>query len=194
MTTEVKTADPAHLSDQDRFRIELVEPGEPKLLRGAARRWPLIASGTVEGVAATLARFDAGRSAEVFIGDSAIKARYTYDESMTGFNFTRQTIPFGEALATILSTAGRPDHPTMYMGSLPAETYLPGIEPQVPLPFVPPGVRPRFWIGHASTVSCHYDVMDNVAVVAAGRRRTGQRRWPCRQGRGAASDDRRRRG
>ena len=30
---------------------------------------------------------------------------------------------------------------------------------------------PRVWIGHASNISCHYDTVDNLACVAAGRRR-----------------------
>jgi hypothetical protein len=57
------------------------------------------------------------------------------------------------------------------MGSLTSETFLPGIEALTRTAFVPPQVRPRFWIGHASTAACHYDVMDNVACVVAGRRR-----------------------
>jgi hypothetical protein len=131
----------------------------------------MLAGQGVRGVADTLLRHDAGRAAEVFVGEPAIKARYHYDESLAGFNFTRSTMPFAAALERILTTAAHPDRPSLYMGSLTAETFFPGIEPEVRLPFVPNGVRPRFWIGHASTVACHYDTMDNVACVAAGRRR-----------------------
>jgi hypothetical protein len=159
------------LKDPESFRALVMEKGEPAVLRGAARHWPMLAGGDLKGVADHLARFDAGRSAEVFIGEPAISARYHYDETLAGFNFTRQTVRFGEALARILDTAGQREHLSMYMGSLTAETYLPGIEQTTRLAFVPPAVRPRFWIGHASTVACHYDTMDNVACVAAGRRR-----------------------
>jgi hypothetical protein len=164
-------AAPEHLRDPERFRAEVMTRGEPGVLRGIARDWPMLAGGTVAAAAAELERFDAGRSAEVFVGAPAIGARYHYDDTLAGFNFDRRTMPFRDALAAILATAGQDDRPSLYMGSLTAETFFPGIEPSVRLPFVPASVRPRFWIGHASTVACHYDTMDNVACVAAGRRR-----------------------
>jgi hypothetical protein len=128
-------------------------------------------AGGRDTVIAELLAFDAGRSAEMFVGPPAIGARYHYDEALAGFNFTRTTLPFREALARVLDTAGQPDSPSLYMGSLTSENCFPGIETVVRLPFVPPTARPRIWIGHASTVACHYDTMDNVACVAAGRRR-----------------------
>jgi hypothetical protein len=36
---------------------------------------------------------------------------------------------------------------------------------------LPPSVSPRIWLGHASNVSAHYDTVDNLACVVAGRRR-----------------------
>ena len=159
------------LKDPESFRALVTERCEPAVLRGAAKQWPMLAGGDVGGVADHLRRFDAGRAAEVFVGEPAIQARYHYDETLAGFNFTRSTMPFTQALAQILATAREPGRPSMYMGSLTAETCFPGIEETTRLPFVPAAVRPRFWIGHPSTVACHYDTMDNVACVAAGRRR-----------------------
>jgi len=158
------------LADPEAFRREVMTAGKPVVLRGAARHWPMLAGGR-DAVIAELLAFDAGRSAEMFVGPPAIGARYHYDEALAGFNFTRTTLPFREALARVLDTAGRPDSPSLYMGSLTSENCFPGIEAVVQLPFVPPTARPRIWIGHASTVACHYDTMDNVACVAAGRRR-----------------------
>jgi hypothetical protein len=158
------------LADPETFRREVMTAGKPVVLRGAARHWPMLAGGR-DTVIAELLAFDAGRSAEMFVGPPAIGARYHYDEALAGFNFTRTTLPFREALARVLDTAGQPDSPSLYMGSLTAENCFPGIEAVVRLPFVPPTARPRIWIGHASTVACHYDTMDNVACVAAGRRR-----------------------
>ncbi len=167
---------PSALGDPDHFRTLVMERGQPAILRGAARDWALLADRAAPGenragVVEQFRRFDAGRLAEVFVGKPEIAARYNYDASMAGFNFDRSMIPFGDALTQILASASEPGRPSMYMGSLAAETYLPGIETTTRLPFVPVAVRPRFWIGHASTVACHYDTMDNVACVAMGRRR-----------------------
>ena len=166
----IDAAPPAALADPEAFRRDVMVAGRPVVARGAARHWPMLAGGRDTVVEALLA-FDAGRSAEMFVGPPAIGARYHYDEALAGFNFTRTTLPFREALARVLDTAGQPDSPSLYMGSLTSENCFPGIETVVRLPFVPATARPRIWIGHASTVACHYDTMDNVACVAAGRRR-----------------------
>lgn len=164
------------LRDPDSFRATVMERCKPVVLRGVASDWPMLAGHAApgdarDGVVAQFRRFDTGRPAEVFVGKPEIAARYSYDAAMAGFNFERSMMPFGEALTQILETASLPDRTSMYMGSLTAETYFPGIEDTTRLPFVPPAIRPRFWIGHASTVACHFDTMDNVACVAVGRRR-----------------------
>ncbi|WP_052075655.1 cupin-like domain-containing protein [Sphingomonas taxi] len=166
----IDAAPPPALADPEAFRRDVMVAGRPVVARGAARHWPMLAGGRDTVVEALLA-FDAGRTAEMFVGPPAIGARYHYDEALAGFNFTRTTLPFREALARVLDTAGQPDSPSLYMGSLTSENCFPGIETVVRLPFVPATARPRIWIGHASTVACHYDTMDNVACVAAGRRR-----------------------
>ncbi len=164
------------LRDPEIFQAEVMARCEPAVLRGAARDWPMLSGATtpsaaLDGVVAQLRRFDIGKLAEVFVGQPEIGARYNYDATLAGFNFERSSVPFGEALTRILDSAADPGRTSMYMGSMTAETYFPGIEETTCLPFVPPAVRPRFWVGHASTVACHYDTMDNVACVAAGRRR-----------------------
>ena len=170
MSGGVSAVDPGMLADPATFRALVMVPGQPMLLPGAARSWPLLAGGA-PAILDTLRRFDAGREAEIFIGQPEIDARYYYDPSLAGFNFTRESVTFAEGLRRIAETAGRPGRETIYMGSLPSERYLPGIEELAHLPFLPASVRPRFWIGHESRVACHYDTMDNVACVAAGRRR-----------------------
>ena len=164
------------LRDPETFRTEVMTRCEPAVLRGAARDWPMLSGAktsdeALAGVVEQLRRFDIGKPAEVFVGKPEIGARYNYDASLAGFNFDRSAVPFGEALTRILNSASDTNRASMYMGSMTAETYFPGIEATTRLPFVPPTVRPRFWVGHASTVACHYDTMDNVACVAAGRRR-----------------------
>lgn len=163
--------DASALADPASFRASVMERCEPALMRGAASGWSMLKEGRTEDVLHALMRFDAGREAEVFVGPPAIGARYNYNGSLTGFNFDRVRLPFVEALVRIVDSASLPDRSSMYMGSLTAETFFPGIERTLELPFMPATVPPRVWIGHASTVACHYDTMDNVACVAAGRRR-----------------------
>lgn len=172
MTRTLRSADPEALADPAAFRAQVMDAGEPVLLRGAAGDWPLLQQqANDQGVIAALQAHDAGVAAEIFVGEPEIDARYYYDATLSGFNFARETLPFAKALERIVVGAGVAGGGSLYMGSLPSEHYLPGIEALTPLAFLPAAVRPRFWIGHASQVACHYDTMDNVACVAMGRRR-----------------------
>lgn len=168
----VAQADPGALADYATFRSSVMERCEPAILPGAARHWPIVSGGDAQDAAKALAHFDAGRPVELFVGKAEDSGRYYYgDESLEGFNFERRTMAFGDALRLIIAGAGAPGHDRLYMGSLPIESFLPGAERLTPVGFLPETVRPRVWIGHASSVACHYDTMDNVACVAAGRRR-----------------------
>lgn len=74
------------------------------------------------------------------------------------------------ALDVMLAALEKPDAPSVYAGSLPVHDYLPGFAAENPMPLLPPSVGPRIWLGHASNVSSHYDTVDNLACVVAGRR------------------------
>ncbi|WP_010160648.1 cupin-like domain-containing protein [Sphingomonas sp. PAMC 26617] len=159
--------------DPERFVRDVAVPGRPVVLRGLCADWPVVRShdGSRAALLDYLARFDAGRSAEAFIGDPAIAGRYDYGKDLAGFNFTRETMPFGAALTRIADAAATPGASSMYLGSLPTDAYLPGFAAENSLPILPPTVRPRIWVGTASSVACHYDTFDNLACVVAGTRR-----------------------
>ena len=48
---------------------------------------------------------------------------------------------------------------------------LPGFELENAIDLLPPNVVPRAWIGNRIRVAPHYDLMENVGCVVAGRRR-----------------------
>jgi hypothetical protein len=160
------------LTDAAAFRRDVVEPCRPVLLRGLVRDWPAIAAAAESPAAFAryLAPFDTGREMEAFSGAPRIAGKYYYDETLQGFNFERRRMRLAEALEAILAGLDQPDADSIYAGSLSMDDYLPGLADRNPLPVLP-GVRPRIWIGHASNVAAHYDTMDNIACVVAGRRR-----------------------
>ena len=170
MSAGAEEIDRALLIDSDTFRRCVVEPCRPVVIRGVVADWPLTrAASENEGLRTYLAQFDAGRQVEAFVGDAAIAGRYTYTDDLAGFNFHREAMPLAQAIERI--TSPRDADETLYVGSLPIPIVLPGLAEANPLAFVPPGVAPRVWIGHGSTVACHYDMMDNLACVVAGERR-----------------------
>jgi len=169
---EVLELDAAILRDEHRFRREIVEPCRPVVMRGAFAHWPaaLAAKSSPADLRAYLARFSNHCEAEAFVGDPGIAGRYSYADDLKGFNFERQRTDLLGAFDRILERATRPELPSIYIGSLETDMYLPGFAAENAVPAMPPHVRPRIWIGNASKVACHNDTFDNIAGVIAGRR------------------------
>ncbi|MDF7776809.1 cupin-like domain-containing protein [Sphingomonas sp. AOB5] len=152
---------------------EVVAGYAPVVLRGAARDWPIVAaSATAQSACDYLLGFDEGAAAEAFVGPAEINGRFFYAADMKGFNFERRKGSFADLLRYLLSLQGSERPPAVYAGALETSQCLPGFAEANPMPLVDGlGATPRIWVGNASTVSTHFDASDNVAVVAAGRRR-----------------------
>jgi hypothetical protein len=86
-------------------------------------------------------------------------------------NFVRGRGTVGALVAALgeQQAAARPD--AIVAQGLIAERFVPGFATAHPMPLLPASVVPRLWIGNAARVATHNDPTDNVAVVAAGRRR-----------------------
>lgn len=171
--TPIAEVDAAAFGERARFRAEIAEPCRPVVVRGLVADWPLLAAASDSGAAlrAYLARFAGDSPVEAFVGDPAIGGRYNYAERLQGFNFERAPHTLLDALDRVLAAAEAPALPTVYIGSVDADRFLPGLSAENRLAAVPPGVPPRLWIGNVSTVACHNDTYDNIACVIAGRRR-----------------------
>jgi hypothetical protein len=156
-----------------RFLNEVVEPCRPVVLRGLVNTWPAVHSATRSplDLQSYLRQFDNGRETEIFVGDASIDGKYYYTEDLQGFNFSRRRMSFSAAVAAVAEKRALPDAPTLYLGSVPVNDYLPGFADQNVLPVLPSHIVPRIWLGHAAKVSAHFDAYDNVACVVAGRRR-----------------------
>ena len=169
----VPEVDAGVFGDQARFRREVVEPCQPVILRGVCSDWPVVraADTSTEALRSYLDRFANKTAAEAFIGDPSIAGRYAYTDGLDGFNFDRIEIDLPGALERILASAAHPESPSVYLGSLETDIFLPGFSDENGLSVLPPSVGPRIWIGNASFVACHNDTFDNIACVVAGRRR-----------------------
>ncbi|NIJ32222.1 cupin-like domain-containing protein [Sphingomonas oligoaromativorans] len=161
----------ALIQSREAFMDEVVNGCEPVVLRQLCAAWPLVRIGNHPPAQADYLRhLDSGRPAEAFIGDPAISGRYFYGRRADGFNFARRTMRLSEALDAIIAS-GDPEEPSIYMGSLPVDSYLPDFAATHSIPVLPEWIVPRVWIGTQSTAACHYDTQDNLACVAAGQRR-----------------------
>jgi hypothetical protein len=168
--TEIAGSD---LQAPEAFLRAVVAACRPVVMRGLISHWPVVQAGLSSPAAFQdyVLQFDNGGQADAFFGQPQIAGKYYYSQDLRGFNFERKRMSFAAALTTIVSTLAERDAPSVYLGSIPTEDYLPGFAARNALPILPPRVGGRIWLGHSSNVSAHYDAFENVACVVAGARR-----------------------
>jgi hypothetical protein len=160
--------------DRAAFDAEIRPACRPVVLRGQARDWPAVAAAlrSDDDLIAYLKGFRRDDPpVGAIVGQPEIGGRFFYTEDFTALNFTRGLSPLLPFLDRLLRDR---DHPRPLAIAVQSETIpdlLPGFERENPLPLVGAEVAPRAWIGNRIRVAAHYDLMENVGVVVAGRRR-----------------------
>jgi len=165
-------------ADLDTLAPDWWSADTPLVLRGLVAHWPLVQAshdGPV-GTARYLRRF-VREGAPPVIATTAppeIHGRLFYNEDMTGFNFRREQIPLPVVLNTLIHYLDQPAPPTIYVASTTVDTWLPGMRADNPIPL--PALNAyepltSIWIGNRVRVPTHQDLPDNLACIAAGRRR-----------------------
>ena len=168
-----KSSPVREVTEPARFHEEIVLRCQPVVIRGLVAHWPVVqaACTSPRTLKDYLRAFDAGGGRfDTYFGDPAIAGKYYYNPGLDGFNFERRTMKLLEALEAIVEAVERPGAKSVYVGSVPTADYLPGFVTGNPLPLLG-STTPRIWLGTASNVSSHYDTLDNLACVIAGRRR-----------------------
>jgi len=155
------------------FRSDIVPAAQPVVLRQVASDWPLVvaAGQDPEQCMALLSARATEEPVKVLQANPEEEGRFHYAPDGRSFNFIqgRTSLPiFFDALRKQM-TFERPY--SMVVQGLVAEHYFPGFAKAHPMPFAPPSSEARLWIGNAAKVATHNDLTENVAVVAAGRRR-----------------------
>ncbi|MCF7750626.1 cupin-like domain-containing protein [Bacillus subtilis subsp. subtilis] len=165
---DVHGLDPAQLHTQ--------LPGwtTPKVLRGLVAHWPMVAAArrSASAAAAYLLQFDHGQlPVTATTAAPQAQGRYFYNADMSGFNFRREQIALKVLLDTLIKYQADPAPPGIYVASTTLDSFLPGFGTANPLALGVDDPLASIWIGNRSRIAAHHDVPDNLACVAAGRRR-----------------------
>jgi hypothetical protein len=158
---------PSDLSD------ELLTCTEPLVLCGLAAHWPLVQAGRASQQAASdyLRRFYRGEKVIAMLGAPDIRGRFFYNEDLSGFNFASVRTGLGGVLEELEAHRRDAQPPAIYVGSTEIDGCLPGLRMENDLEL---GARQPYvsiWLGNQTRIAAHYDLPDNIACVAAGRRR-----------------------
>ncbi len=146
---------------------------EPLLLRGLARHWPMVraAEESPSAVEAYLRRFYQDATVNAVYGQPGHRGRLFYNEDLTGLNFQAVPARLDKLLDDIRGQSHEENPAGVYMGSTPVDAVLPDFRSENDIELE--GVDPLIfiWMGNRSRIAAHYDLPDNIACCAAGRRR-----------------------
>ena len=161
--------------DRARFARDIAPAYRPVVLRGLARDWPLVAAAKegAEQAIAYIGGFDSGMRAEVMIAPPGEQGRFFFRADMSGFNFARKEATLSQVGKTLLDRSTNSEPPGIYAGATETAKHLPGFDDANPLPLAmdQPGAQSRLWLGSRTQIAPHYDLSENIAVVALGRRK-----------------------
>jgi hypothetical protein len=155
----------------------LLGADRPYVVRGAFAHWPVVqaARRSDEALAQYLMGLYNGVRIGLFQLPPAARGRVFYaDESLRDFNFSRHAATLDQVLTGLLGLANTAEPPALYVGSTTVEAILPGFLDANPMGLGALGSHDALvslWLGNRTRIAAHYDLPDNLAVVAAGRRR-----------------------
>lgn len=118
---------------------------------------------------------DPGQPIRIMVGRPEIKGVYFYRDDMMGLNFEYQQKPLHAVLGSILASRTVPDAPAIYTGGRAVEEFFPQIGRENTLlgmlAEMGKSAASYVWAGNAVTAATHYDNMEGINCMVAGRKR-----------------------
>jgi len=152
---------------------ELLCSDSPVVLRGLIHDWPLVSAANLSNQAAQdyLRHHYNQNKVRTFMAEAKHQGRFFYNDDLSGFNFTPSTTYFDKVLDDLATYEHLPAPPGLYIGSTALDHILPGFRRNNDLSLLVDNPLISLWVGNQSRIAAHYDVTDNIACVAAGKRR-----------------------
>lgn len=152
---------------------DILQSPRPLVLRGLVADWPLVraAQQSAQDAADYLRRFAGSTTVRAMLGPPEINGRFFYNADLSGFNFKLQQPRLSAVLDALLAHMDDDHPPAIYVGATAIDMFLPGLRAENDVGLGERQALFSAWIGNRSRVAPHQDVPDNLACVAAGRRR-----------------------
>jgi hypothetical protein len=162
-----------HVPALEEFQAEILPIRRPAVLRGIARSWPLVVAALDDPhrSLAMLAAHATNDPIEILRADPEEQGRFHYRPDGRSLNFIRGEATLRAFLTALHEHESRHQPYAIVAQGLIAERYVPGFTKSHPMQLVPPSTEARLWIGNAAKIATHNDPVDNIAIVAVGRRR-----------------------
>jgi hypothetical protein len=159
--------------DDETVRREVFTSGQPAVLRGFVRHWPIVEASAKSATAVldSLRRFDNGTPVDAIMTPPEVEGRVFYNDAMTGFNFVRNRLPVSAVAEQVVRYSGFPRPPAVAVQSALIRDCMPDFSAENRLTVLDESVLPRIWLGNSITTPTHLDEWHNIGCVVAGRRR-----------------------
>ena len=161
--------------NRERFEREIVPKGEPAVIRGLVSDWAIVEAAMESdgSLARLLGQASTEEPFQAWFGTPEIQGRFGYSEDFTGFNHERRLATVEQLLDLLLRQKGHERPYSMYAGGIPIRRHLPELLPSIPVPLLDTGKTTliSLWLGNRTRTAAHWDLPQNLACVAAGRRR-----------------------
>lgn len=159
--------------DLKTFRNEIVPRDRPAVLKGLVEHWPIVRASaqSPQALLDYIRARDLGHGVNVMVGRPEIKGLYFLRDDMMGLNFELESQPLHATLARILANLERPDSPAIYSMAVPVAENCPQIGRENTIDILDKPAQPRLWLGNDVTTATHYDNMDGINCMVAGRKR-----------------------
>jgi hypothetical protein len=152
---------------------EVLTSTRPLVLRGLAAHWPAVQAAKKSSTAGIeyLRRFDSGSTVAAMVGAPDIGGRFFYNDDLSGFNFHMERPPLRAMLDALMRHLDDAAPPALYVGSTTVDTCLAGFRAANDVGLGARDPLVSIWLGNRTRIAAHQDLPDNLACVAAGRRR-----------------------
>jgi hypothetical protein len=157
----------------DKLPVEVLSSTVPLLLKGMLNEWPVVTAARTSAAVADsyIRQFYQDATVGAFFSPADGGGRVFYNQDLSGFNFQRVLIKLDAVLDKIQQHSYDDQPPAFYVGSTTVDTCLPGFRAENDIAFGDINPLASIWLGNRTRVAAHYDVPDNIACCAVGRRR-----------------------
>ncbi|WP_428155031.1 cupin-like domain-containing protein [Brevundimonas sp.] len=145
--------------------------GEPAVMRDLVGDWPIVRAARQGEASAYLRALSGDAPVHFMRAAPEVEGRLHYEAGVSGRNFERIDGRMSDFLDALTLEGGKSRPDSLALQGLPTTAHLPEFAQANRLSLLPAEVIPRLWIGNAAKVAIHHDPSENVACVAAGRRR-----------------------
>ncbi len=158
--------------DAQYFNEHILTQHRPAVLKGLVSHWPSVTM-TTDTLVDHLVKTGTDIPVAYFAADPEWQGRMFYAEGYTAFNYQQERSTLADFFARLVQEAQSPRPAALFAGSLALAGHFPQFLTDNHINgFIPANqLIQSMWIGNHTLTAPHYDNVENIACVVAGRRR-----------------------